>query len=149
MWLESHRARVCAPRGGVGRAQKEQHSPPAPSVTRGSPRADSLPGTRLCVSSEKINPSLAPKACLQKARPGQAVHLPLPVGASLPRYKDLKMVPSFSLPLSFSVSQMAILLTAAKKALHSTGHTNPGMFVELFELQPFPPAPPSPKTCFF
>lgn len=51
------------------------------------------------------------------------------------------MVPSFSLPLSFSVSQMAILLTAAKKALHSTGHTNPGMFVELFELQPFPPPP--------
>lgn len=67
------------------------------------------------------------------------MHLLLPVGASRPRYKDLKMVPSFSLPLSFSVSQMAILLTAAKKALHSTGHTSPGMFVELFELQPFPP----------
>lgn len=52
------------------------------------------------------------------------------------------MVPSFSFFLSFSVSQMAILLTAAKKMLHSTVHMSPGMFVELFELQPPPPQPP-------
>lgn len=46
------------------------------------------------------------------------------------------MVPSLFLSLSLSVSQMAILLTAAKKTLHSTVHLSPGMFVELFELQP-------------
>lgn len=56
-------------------------------------------------------------------------------------YKDLKVVPSFSFFLSFFVSQMAILLTAAKKTLPSTVHLSPGMFVELFELQPSPPPP--------
>lgn len=57
------------------------------------------------------------------------------------------MVPSFSFFLSFSVSQMAILLTAAKKMLHSTVHMSPGMFVELFELQP--PPTPTLKICSF
>lgn len=52
------------------------------------------------------------------------------------------MVPSFSFFLSLSVSQMAILLTAAKKTLPSTVHLSPGMSVELLELQPFPPPPP-------
>ena len=50
------------------------------------------------------------------------------------------MVPSLFLFLCLSVSQMAILLTAAKKTIHSTVHLSPGMFVELFELQP--PLPP-------
>lgn len=50
------------------------------------------------------------------------------------------MVPSLFLFLCLSLSQMAILLTATKKTLHSTVHLSPGMFVELFELQP--PLPP-------
>lgn len=68
-----------------------------------------------------------------------------------PGHKDLKMVPSLFLSLSLSLSpsslssflslslsQMAILLTAAKKMLHSTVHMCPEMFIELFELQPCP-----------
>lgn len=62
-------------------------------------------------------------------------------GFLLPSYKDLKMVPSFSLSLSLSVSQMAILLTAAKKTLQAPVHSSPGMFVDLFESQPFPSSP--------
>lgn len=41
-------------------------------------------------------------------------------------------------PLPFSMSQMAILLTTSKKALHSTAHMCPGMFVDLSESQPCP-----------
>lgn len=63
----------------------------------------------------------------------------------LPNSQDPKTVPSFSFFLS--LSQMAILLTAARKMLHSTAHSSPGMFVKLFELQP--PLPPSLKMYSF
>lgn len=50
-------------------------------------------------------------------------------------------MPSLSLPLSLCVSQTAVLLTAAKNTLPSTGQLSPGMFVELSESQPSLPPP--------
>lgn len=54
--------------------------------------------------------------------------------------EDAPALSLFSLPfpLPFSMSQMAILLTTSKKALHSTAHMCPGMFVDLSESQPCP-----------
>lgn len=54
--------------------------------------------------------------------------------------EDAPALSLFSLlfPLPFSMSQMAILLKTSKKALHSTAHMCPGMFVDLSESQPCP-----------
>ena len=114
----------------------------APALTLtaavGWPAVASLLGTQLGLSSEKRSSSLAPRGLFPlESTVGS-------VAASswcflFPSSKDLKTVPSLSLSLSLSVSQMAILLTAARKPLPSTVHSSPGVFVELFESQPAPP----------
>lgn len=82
-------------------------------------------------------------ACIQHSR-AIAMSMLLPVRASQLQAKGPEDAPcSFSLlslpfPLPFSMSQMAILLTASKKALHSTAHMCPEMFVDLSESQPCP-----------
>lgn len=151
---------VCGPKGvlgGLGAAC----SPPAGSVRRlarlhtdavlGS-RGCGPPGTRLCISSRREAPHGHPKA-------PSRMHSRISAAASrrllLPSHKDLKLVPSLSpppclsasLPPSLSLfpslsfphslppSQMATLLTAAKKTLQSPVHISPGMCVELSDAQ--------------
>lgn len=45
---------------------------------------------------------------------------------------------SLPFPLPFSMSQMAVLLTASKKARHWTAHMCPEVSVDLSESQPCP-----------
>lgn len=81
-------------------------------------------------------------ACTRTAGCGCRVHT-ASVRAPQLQAKGPEDAPALSLfsllfPLPFSMSQMAILLKTSKKALHSTAHMCPGMFVDLSESQPCP-----------
>jgi hypothetical protein len=113
---------------------------PVPQVILGF--SDCLPGPWLCFPS-RVSPSDM-KPCFQKVLRALGCSCCFQSGLPSPRYKDLKMaLLSLSVPVSLclSVSQMAILLTASKKTLHSTVHMCPERFIELFELQPCPHPP--------
>ena len=141
---------VC-PRGGVGRAREERRSPPRQRYSVAACTLRPLLGfSRSCwpVRStavrflHKRSSPLAPRGLFPESTIGLvSASVLLPVS----KFSGPEDGP-FSLSLSFSVSQMAILLTAAKKTLHSTVHISPGALVELSEFQP--PLSPSEERLF-